>query len=111
MEIHHSAIAHSIATNGEAIDFSLAQNYPNPFNPTTVITYTLPRASQVRLELFDILGRKIATLLDEKQMSGTHAYSLNAARLSLSSGVYFYRLEANTSIERFVQTKKMMLLK
>lgn len=93
------------------IDFSLAQNYPNPFNPTTTITYTLPSQSQVRLELFDVLGRKIATLLDEKQMSGTHVYCLNAAQHALSSGVYFYRLEASTSGERFMQTKKMMLLK
>ncbi len=95
----------------QPIAFSLAQNYPNPFNPTTIITYTLPRASQVRLELFDVLGRKITTLFDEKQMPGAHAYSFNAAQHTLSSGVYFYRLEASTSGERFVQTKKMMLLK
>ncbi|MFQ3598987.1 MAG: agmatine deiminase family protein [Chloroherpetonaceae bacterium] len=92
--------------------FMLAQNYPNPFNPTTIITYTLPSASAVRLELFDVLGRKIATLLDTKQASGTHTYLFNVAPRTLSSGVYFYRLEANAiSGERFVQTKKMMLLK
>jgi len=92
--------------------FELSQNYPNPFNPTTTITYTLPTVSNVRLELFDVLGRKVATLVNTKQLAGTHTYRLNASTLSLSSGVYFYRMHADgANGERFVQTQKMILLK
>ncbi|WP_448522334.1 T9SS type A sorting domain-containing protein, partial [Schleiferia thermophila] len=92
--------------------FELSQNYPNPFNPTTTITYTLPSASPVRLELFDVLGRKVATLVNAKQSAGTHTYRLNATQFALSSGVYFYRIQADgANGERFVQTKKMILLK
>lgn len=88
-------------------DFALEQNYPNPFNPTTVIAYRLPVASAVRLELYDALGRKLATLASGRQEAGTHRYALDAARLNLSSGVYLYRLQAGD----FVATKKMLLLK
>jgi hypothetical protein len=92
--------------------FELSQNYPNPFNPTTTITYTLPTASNVRLELFDVLGRKVASLVNTKQSAGTHTFRLNATQFSLSSGVYFYRIQADgVNGERFVQAKKMMLLK
>ncbi|MCS6989705.1 MAG: T9SS type A sorting domain-containing protein [Chloroherpetonaceae bacterium] len=88
-------------------EFSLSQNYPNPFNPTTTIAYRLPVASDVTLELFDALGRKITTLLNARQDAGEHRYALDASRLNLSSGVYLYRLRAG----RFVETKKMLLLK
>jgi agmatine/peptidylarginine deiminase len=92
--------------------FSLSQNYPNPFNPTTIITYTLPTASHVRLELFDVLGRRVASLVNAKQSAGMHTYCLDATQFSLSSGVYFYRVQAESiNGERFVQTKKMILLK
>lgn len=90
---------------GAPTQFMLEQNYPNPFNPTTTITYILPVASDVRLEIFDMLGRKVATLLSEKQSAGTHTYTLNAS--GFSSGAYFYRISAGT----FTQTKKMMLVK
>lgn len=90
---------------GAPTKFMLEQNYPNPFNPTTTITYSLPVASDVRLEVFDMLGRKVATLLSEKQSAGTHTYTLNAS--DFSSGAYFYRISAGT----FTQTKKMMLVK
>jgi len=87
--------------------FSLEQNYPNPFNPTTVLTYQLPVASDVKLELFDVLGRKVATLVNAKQPAGTHRYTLQASAFGLASGVYFYRLQAG----EFSATKKMLFLK
>jgi hypothetical protein len=85
--------------------FELRQNYPNPFNPTTIISYELPANDMVRLEIYDILGRKIETLLSERQNAGNHSVPFNAS--NLSSGVYFYRLSAGS----FVQTKKLMLIK
>ncbi|MEX0845385.1 MAG: T9SS type A sorting domain-containing protein [Balneolaceae bacterium] len=85
--------------------FSLAQNYPNPFNPTTMISFNLPVNSEVRLEVFDLLGRKVATLVDERMQAGSHEIQFNAQ--NLSSGVYFYQLKTElTSL-----TKKMLLLK
>ncbi|MCS6989720.1 MAG: M14 family zinc carboxypeptidase [Chloroherpetonaceae bacterium] len=87
--------------------FRLEQNYPNPFNPTTTIAYSLPVDGEVRLELFDVLGRQAATLVNERQSAGEHRYLLDASRLALASGVYFYRLRAGG----FVQTRKLMLVK
>jgi len=87
--------------------YTLYQNYPNPFNPTTIISYQLEVPSVVKLELFDVMGRKLATLVDAKQGAGLHQYTLNATQLALSSGTYFYRLTANG----FTDTKRMMLLK
>ncbi len=85
--------------------FALRQNYPNPFNPVTVIRYELPTASVVKLQVFDVLGRVVATLLNEKRDAGIYEVPFNAG--SLSSGTYFYRLQAGS----FVETKKMMLVK
>jgi hypothetical protein len=85
--------------------FALEQNYPNPFNPTTLISYQLPVASNVLLKVYDVLGREVMTLVNERQEAGAYNFTLNAS--SLSSGVYFYRLQAG----RFVETKKMMLVK
>ena len=85
--------------------YALLQNYPNPFNPTTSITYELPKASDVSLKVFDMLGREVATLVNERQERGRYSATFNAN--TLSSGIYFYRLQAGN----FVQTKKMMLVK
>lgn len=85
--------------------FSLSQNYPNPFNPATKINFSLPHKSRVSLKVFDITGKEIALLINEKLNSGTYEYSFNAS--SFSSGIYFYKLEA----ENFSETKRMMLLK
>jgi hypothetical protein len=85
--------------------FLLEQNYPNPFNPSTTIRYQLPVASEVKLEVYDVLGKKIATLVNERQSAGSYQVVWNAS--GLSSGTYFYRLQAGT----FVETKKMILVK
>ncbi|MCS6988917.1 MAG: alpha/beta hydrolase-fold protein, partial [Chloroherpetonaceae bacterium] len=85
----------------------LLGNYPNPFNPTTTIAYELSTTSDVRLELFDVLGRKVATLVNERQSAGAHRLVFDASRLSLASGAYFCQLRAND----FLETKKMLLLK
>ncbi|HKI44688.1 MAG TPA: T9SS type A sorting domain-containing protein [Balneolales bacterium] len=83
----------------------LYPNYPNPFNPTTTIHYALPASGNVRLTVYNILGRKIAQLVDGRQTAGNHDIRFNASQLS--SGVYFYRLQVNN----FVRTGKMMLIK
>ncbi len=90
--------------------FELSQNYPNPFNPTTTISYSLPRRSNVTIEIFNLLGQRIRTLVDESQSSGPHRVDWDgrdAAGKTVSSGVYLYRLKAGES----VQSKKMILLK
>ena len=86
-------------------DYSLSQNYPNPFNPSTKIVYRVKSREFVELRVFDLLGRVVATLVNEVKQSGTHSVGWNAA--GVASGVYFYRLEASG----FVETKKMILMK
>ncbi len=90
---------------GELTSYKLAQNYPNPFNPRTTISYQLPATSDVKLEIFDILGKKVATLVNGRQAAGAYTYTWNAS--NMASGIYFYRLQAGN----FVETKKMMLVK
>jgi len=89
--------------------FELNQNYPNPFNPTTTIKYSMPADRPefqiVQLKVFDILGREVKTLVNQKQKSGNYVVNFDAG--DLSSGVYFYRLQSGN----FIKTKKMMLLK
>jgi hypothetical protein len=85
--------------------YELAQNYPNPFNPSTTIQFTLPKKSFTKLEIFNVMGEKIETLVSEALSSGTYKYEWNAK--NLSSGVYFYRL----STENFMQSKKLLLMK
>ena len=85
--------------------FELKQNYPNPFNPTTTIQFSVPKSGNVRLILFDALGNKSATLIDQSMAAGSYNYQLNAK--SLASGVYFYRLQSAGS----VLVKKLLLVK
>ena len=85
--------------------YSLLQNYPNPFNPTTTIKYSIPQFNFVTLKVYDVLGNKIASFVNEEKTAGNYTVEFNAA--NLSSGVYFYRLQAGL----FVETKKMLLLK
>ncbi len=85
--------------------FSLDQNYPNPFNPTTTISFNLPSKSFVSLKVFDIMGREIATIVSEEMSAGSYSRQWNAA--NMSSGIYFYRLQACS----FTETKKLILLR
>jgi photosystem II stability/assembly factor-like uncharacterized protein len=85
--------------------FSFEQNYPNPFNPSTVIKYSIPKASLVSMKVYDILGNDIATLVNENKPAGTYELTWNAS--NLPSGIYFYRIQAGS----FIDTKKMILLK
>ncbi|KAA3613775.1 MAG: T9SS C-terminal target domain-containing protein [Calditrichaeota bacterium] len=85
--------------------YKLQQNYPNPFNPQTTINYALAKPGKVRLTVFDVLGRKIQTLVNANQAAGSYLVSFDASRLP--SGIYIYRLEA----ESFVKSQKMILLR
>lgn len=85
--------------------YSLSQNYPNPFNPTTDIQYELPKRATVKIMVYDVLGQKISTIVNEVQDAGAHVVRFNGA--NLSSGVYFYLLQT----ENFVSVRKMLLLK
>ncbi len=86
-------------------DFSLSQNYPNPFNPSTEITFTLPQAGQTALRVYNLLGREVATLINEYRGAGTHRATFDAT--SLPSGMYIYRLESGAQ----TISRKMMLSK
>ncbi|MFW6348317.1 MAG: T9SS type A sorting domain-containing protein, partial [Cyclonatronaceae bacterium] len=88
-----------------AAGFELHQNYPNPFNPSTNIEYVLPEAAEVRLEVFNMTGQRVATLVNARQNAGS--YSTNFSAENLASGVYLYRLTAGPE----VITQKMTLLK
>jgi Secretion system C-terminal sorting domain len=85
--------------------YFLAQNYPNPFNPTTTINFVLGKASQAKLTVYNVLGQKVVTLFDQRMNAGPHIVSFDASHLT--SGVYFYRLEAGD----FVSQKRMLLIK
>ena len=107
--------------NGKPISFELSQNYPNPFNPTTTITYVIASeakqsignsaltrydgAHPVTLKIYDVLGREVATLVNEVQPAGNYAVTFDASKLP--SGTYFYRLQAG----KYSAVKKMMLIK
>jgi len=86
-------------------DFALEQNYPNPFNPSTAISYQLSTVSHVRLKVFDALGREVATLVEAQQSAGRYRVTFDAS--NLTSGTYFYRLQAGNSVD----TKKLVLVK
>jgi hypothetical protein len=85
--------------------FSLGQNYPNPFNPVTNISFSLPKTSAVKLEIYNMMGQKVATLVEDLLDAGQHIATWDGSRMA--SGVYLYRLEAGG----FIETKKMTLLK
>lgn len=90
---------------GVVKEYNLSQNYPNPFNPTTTIAYSLKRNGKVLLEVFDVQGRRVTTLVNGYQKEGRHLIKFNAA--GYASGVYYYRLKAGD----FIETKKLLLLK
>ncbi len=86
-------------------EFHLSNNYPNPFNPSTQIRYHIPEAADVTLKIYDLLGRKIETIVDERQQPGQYTVTFNA--VNLSSGIYLYRLQAGS----FVEVKRMTFIK
>jgi len=89
------------------INYSLSQNYPNPFNPETTISYSLSKSEHVTLKVFDVLGREVATLVDESKQAGTYNSTFNTLHSSLTSGIYFYRLQSGG----YSETKKMLIIK
>ncbi|MDQ3019758.1 MAG: T9SS type A sorting domain-containing protein [Bacteroidota bacterium] len=95
-----------ITNSGEIINnFTLCQNYPNPFNPTTIINYHVVVSSFISLKVFDVLGKEVATLVNQKQNAGS--YSVDFDGSNLSNGIYFYKIEA----DNFIETKRMVLVK
>ena len=102
-------------TNYKKIDFNngvekittydLSQNFPNPFNPTTIINYQLPQTGHVTLKVYDILGKEVATLINEQKNQGRYSVNFNAS--NLASGVYIYRIKVND----YVSSKKMLMIK
>ena len=98
----------SVSTQEDALplQFGLAQNYPNPFNPRTTIGFVLPQAQHVTLEVYNLLGQRVVTLVDRPMGAGQHSVGFHAA--DLASGMYFYRL---TGAQSGVQTKTMYLIK
>ncbi len=98
----------SVINTSEIPDkYSLSQNYPNPFNPSTKINYEIKSPGFVSLKVFDLLGKEVATLVNEKQNAGSYAVDFNSSEFNLPSGIYFYTLNAG----EFKETKKMVLVK
>ncbi|MFN0158455.1 MAG: T9SS type A sorting domain-containing protein, partial [Bacteroidota bacterium] len=103
--LEKASLAKGIVPVEVPTDFALHQNYPNPFNPTTAISYDLPVALQVSLRVYDLLGKEVATLVDEIQDAGYKSVEFDAS--TLASGVYFYRLQTG----EFISVKKMIVTK
>lgn len=95
----------TVLYNSMPRNFKLSQNYPNPFNPTTTINYSVAKESNVSIKIYDLMGREVATLVNEMKEPGTYEVNFNA--LNLSSGIYFYRMSAG----EFTSIKKMTVLK
>ncbi len=106
IELSYILIITGIEQLTKGIDaYSLSNNYPNPFNPSTTISYSVPELSFVIIKIYDVLGSEVAILANEEKPIGSYEVDFNAS--ALSSGVYFYRLQAGS----FVETKKMVLMK
>lgn len=104
-------IANSVVGINEPVNFAatfkLKQNYPNPFNPVTQISFEIPKSGFVSLKIYNYLGKEISELVNEIKAEGTYTVSFDAAKLNLSSGIYFYKLSYGESVE----TKTMVLVK
>ena len=95
----------SIEVEFVTLKYYLARNFPNPFNPSTLITYSIPEASNVVLKVYNVLGKLMTTLVNENKEAGIYTVNFDAA--GLSDGIYFYKIQAGN----FVKTMKMLLLK
>jgi Secretion system C-terminal sorting domain len=94
-----------VTVNSLPTKFELSQNYPNPFNPVTTIRYSIPKAENVTLKVYDELGKEVSTLVNENKEAGNYKVTFNGAELT--SGIYYYRITAGD----FTEVKKLMLLK
>jgi hypothetical protein len=103
--INYGTVVASVSKAVGSLQFSLLPNYPNPFNPSTTFSFGIPTRSHVRLNVFDLLGREVASVVSEEMPAGTYTRQWNAA--GLPSGVYFYRLQAGS----FNETKRLLLLR
>jgi hypothetical protein len=92
-------------SGGVPTAFGLSQNYPNPFNPATRISFSLPRESHVTLEVFNIIGARVATVTDRRYAAGNHSVQFDAS--TLPSGVYMYKMSA----EEFVSVRKLVVMR
>jgi len=92
-------------TNNLPHEFSISQNFPNPFNPNTTIRYSLPKAGNVKLTVYDAIGCKVATIVNEYKPAGNYSINFNAS--NLASGIYLYRLESGN----YNDAKKLIILK
>jgi len=110
---YDSSFVYSIDDNPPSqlpTEFSLSQNYPNPFNPSTTINYELPKTANVKIQIFDILGQHVKTLVDIRRLQGKYKIKwdgLNYSGKQVASGLYFYSIQT----ENFVKTKKMLLIR
>lgn len=105
-QVYLRKILSDVKPSGEiASGFALNQNYPNPFNPATRIDYTVAQAGRVTIKVYDVLGKEVATLLNENLQPGTYQTTFDGARLA--SGIYYYKMTAGS----FTDTKKMLLVK
>ncbi len=105
IQVTYQTLVGGIQTTEIPNYYSLAQNYPNPFNPSTSIKFSVPKPSNVLLKVYDILGKEVATLVNELRQPGFHTVDFDASQLA--SGIYFYRIEAGD----YNAVKKMMLVK
>jgi len=87
-------------------EFGLSQNYPNPFNPSTTINYAVPKVSDISIDVYNILGKKVSSLINQRKTAGNHTVQFQAT--NLASGVYFYVLKANGKV---IKSQKMLLIK
>jgi hypothetical protein len=102
-----SSVLSAVDEDGNHIhNYSLSNNYPNPFNPSTIFEYNLPHFGFVTLKVYDMLGREIATLVNEEKPAGSYKLEFNAE--DLASGIYYYQIKVGNE---FVETRKMILMK
>ena len=92
-------------------NYSLSQNYPNPFNPSTTIKFSLKENSLVKLNVYDLQGREVASVVNDRRDGGNYEIAFDASNFNLSSGTYFYNIQVQGSTSDFTETKKMFLIK